>query len=158
MKDNREIATRRYTRALSLVEAQIRLLRQGEASSESIEALQAVLAFLRREKEAVVNDIVKQGATAPGRRSRSTSSPSLDDETISKMSLTDVELATTDDSVSLANLKRIAAIRFAFAPGALSRVSRENLAQSLRDSVENERTHETISRLAGNSPEKSPGH
>lgn len=151
MSDSLPDAAKRQTqfkKALAVIELHVRSIEQAEANADTIAALKAVLAYLRQVKEPVLAEIFSK--IAPARKgSKVASRIEADDATITNMSLGKIEALVRDPSVLLSDLKRLAAVRFAFPPGVLSNLSRERLIQRLLDTMENEKTHETISRLAG---------
>jgi hypothetical protein len=73
------------------------------------------------------------------------------DDDLASLSIEDLEKILSTDDVSKAYLSKIAAIRFSVTRGALSKLSREALHLKLRNLVENEKTHQTISRVASSS-------
>ena len=147
-----------FRRALTVIETYIRALDQADANKETIAALKAVVVYLRGLREPTVNEILSTKRLATKKRRVASPKAEPDNAAITNMSLGDVEAVLRDQSASLSNLKRIAAVRFAFAPGALSRLSKERLIERLRDTMENEKTHETISRLAGHPSAGSSGN
>lgn len=75
------------------------------------------------------------------------------DKEIAKFNTADLEKILSDEEVSKTFLSHIAEIRFSVTRGALSKLSREALCLKLRNLIENEKTHETISRVARSNPE-----
>jgi hypothetical protein len=145
----------RFDQALKCIEAYVRALDHVEPNKETIFALKAIVSYLRKLDEGTINLLITTNRSIAKSVGTPTRHPGPENSVIANMSLRDVETVINSQDSSLSYLKRIAALRFAFAPGALSRLSRENLIQKLRDTIENEKTHETIGRLAGYPPARS---
>lgn len=83
------------------------------------------------------------------RKNYATASYTVDND-LAKLSTGELEEILRTDDVSKAYLSQIATIRFSVTRGAISKLSLEALRLKLRNLVENEKTHETISRVARN--------
>lgn len=79
------------------------------------------------------------------------SGSSVSSDEIAKLSIEDLEKILISNVASKADLAQIAIIRFSVTKGTISRLSREALRLKLANLIENEKTHQTIGRVASSS-------
>lgn len=134
-----------FKRALALIELYAKALRQAGSDPEIVAALHSMIAILSQTSDA---------ALPPSREPQQKGRPrrndvQFGDDTIAQMTLAEIDAHARSPTTTLPTLKRLGSVRFAFAPGMLSRVSRQALIDKLREAIESERTHDTIAKLAG---------
>lgn len=79
------------------------------------------------------------------------SSSNVSSDEIAKLSIEDLEKILIANVVSKADLAQIAIVRFSVTKGTISKLSREALRLKLANLIENEKTHQTIGRVASSS-------
>ena len=148
-KDDHSQSRKRFDKVLKVIELQLKTLEQAEASVETIATLKQLLRHLRGLKEPLLSEILSVSEHKGKRTENPPRHSELDDAAISDLSLDGVETLINDSNITVLYLRRIAVSRFALPPGTLPKLSRDRLIEKIRNCIENERTHDTISRLAG---------
>ncbi len=74
-------------------------------------------------------------------------------ESVLKMSIEDVKNSLSDSTLKKRDFERIAAIKFKMSPSELSTIrTKQGLIEELRTLINNQETHDSISRMAQSSP------
>ena len=154
-RDQADKLRAKYKRAVDVIDSYIDALVIAESSKTTIATLRGIVTHLRGLHELAIGEIISANRLAPSKRPKAVV-PKIDEATLASMSLSAVEVLVSEPDTSLENLRRLAASRFGFTPGLLSRLSRKDLIQKISEAVENERTHETIARLAGEPATRPP--
>jgi len=127
----------------------LRGLEIANADPALLMAYQKLLAFLASDEAGLYDAIF--GKRSISKRENSTSDLAMSDDDIAKLNIEDLEKILLVENISKADLAQIATMRFSVTKGSLSKLSREALRLKLKNLIENEKTHQTIGRLARSS-------
>jgi len=146
----RDESRRRFQRLVDLLKAYFELLKLAQASRGTVDSLGRLVNFLSAADDELIRNILSRAPAVP-----ETARPSLvlADEDIRSMPTSEIEALLARPDVRRKTLEQVAAVRFFMTRGELSSTpNRAALIEKLLALVENERTRQTIQKLASGEP------